>query len=500
MTITSIGYAGSIGWAAWAQMARDLGTDYGIDGVDDLKVLIKAAAAGEITVAAGTAHGQGIIDTSDSTITLAGLTAANTWYTIVVRRDWTGGPGAEVTTILALAGNAAKAIASARQVGAGVIDDQPIALVHRGSTLDQVVDLRCWWGNGGLYAASVDALAYLGRPGSEVRVGSSTFSRRLGAQWVELPDSIHADRVTDGVLNPARIPNLDAAKITGGVLNAARIPPLPASRINEGVLAAARIPNLDAAKITAGVLAAARIPNLPASRIVEGTLNAARIPNLDAGKLTTGLLHNDRLRNVAGGDDWARFGQRVGGRIGGFSFRVTGGNNIGIYYEDIQLFGIAGFNNVPTYATIQAQGIYEHTTSLQANVYVSSQGTLRRSTSSRRYKDDITPAPRTPSILDVEPRTWVDRAEAERSDGEAPLPRHYGAIAEDLHDLGLTHLVTYDDQGRPDAISYPLVAISLIPEVRALADTVAAQAAQIAALTAAVEALGGPLPTPTQED
>lgn len=493
MTITSIGYAGSIGWAAWAQMARDLGTDYGIDGVDDLKVVIKAAAAGEITVAAGTAHGQGIIDTSDSTITLAGLTATNTWYTIVVRRDWTGGPGAEVTTILALAGNAAKAIASARQVGAGVIDDQPIALVHRGSTLDQVVDLRCWWGNGGLYAASVDALAYLGRPGSEVRVGASTFSRRLGAQWVELPDSIHADRVTDGVLNPARIPNLDAAKITGGVLNAAQIPPLPASRINDGVLAAARIPDLDAAKITAGVLAAARLPAHSASL------------------LTSGWLHNDRLLNVAGGSGWARLGPPGAiasddtfgtGASAGLNFRVTGGQNIGIYAGAKQLFGIEGraADATGAYATIQALGIYKHTTSAAANVAVSSGGVLRRSTSSRRYKTDIAPAPRTPSILDVEPRTWVDKAEAGREQAKAPTHRHYGAIAEDLHDLGLTHLVTYDDQGRPDAISYPLVAISLIPEVRALADTVAAQAAQIAALTAAVEALGGPLPTPTQED
>ena len=54
------------------------------------------------------------------------------------------------------------------------------------------------------------------------------------------------------------------------------------------------------------------------------------------------------------------------------------------------------------------------------------------------------------------------------------LPRHYGAIAEELHDLGLTELVIYDEQGRPDAIAETRIVYALIGEVRELATRLAA--------------------------
>ena len=59
--------------------------------------------------------------------------------------------------------------------------------------------------------------------------------------------------------------NLDVAANTG-VLDVARIPDLDASKITSGVLDAARIPDLDAGKVTGGVFDPARIPVLaPAS-------------------------------------------------------------------------------------------------------------------------------------------------------------------------------------------------------------------------------------------
>ncbi len=68
-----------------------------------------------------------------------------------------------------------------------------------------------------------------------------------------------------------------------------------AADIISGVLDAARIPNLDAAKVTTGTFADARIPNLNASKTTAGTFDAARIPNLDGSKIATGVINIARL-------------------------------------------------------------------------------------------------------------------------------------------------------------------------------------------------------------
>lgn len=126
-------------------------------------------------------------------------------------------------------------------------------------------------------------------------------------------------------------------------------------------------------------------------------------------------------------------------------------------------------------------------------VSVNSTGTLYRASSSLRYKQDVESAAVNTSVLDVEPRTWHDKSEMETraqiedyraAHGEGPLPielqgysaeprRHYGAIAEDVHDLGLTELVQYDAYGRPDSLSYDKFGVALIPVVRELRERIA---------------------------
>lgn len=93
-------------------------------------------------------------------------------------------------------------------------------------------------------------------------------------------------------------------------------------------------------------------------------------------------------------------------------------------------------------------------------------GEIARRTSSRRYKQDIEAAESMDALLDVQPATWHDINDPEGR-------RYFGAIAEDVHDLGLTHLVTYDGEGRPEALRYDLVGVALIPLVRALTEQVA---------------------------
>ena len=95
---------------------------------------------------------------------------------------------------------------------------------------------------------------------------------------------------------------------------------------------------------------------------------------------------------------------------------------------------------------------------------------VRLSTSSIRYKQDVTPAPVLDRLLDVEPVTFRGISEVQEHGDKAPVG--YGAIAEWVHDLGLTHLVDYSD-GRPNAVNYDRIGVGLIPHVRALRDRVA---------------------------
>lgn len=76
-------------------------------------------------------------------------------------------------------------------------------------------------------------------------------------------------------------------------------------------------------------------------------------------------------------------------------------------------------------------------------------------TSSRRYKTNITLLEDDfLKILLLEPKTYT------RLQGE-PNRWEIGYIAEELHDLGLTRLVEFDPQGRPDGVNYEKMVLYL---------------------------------------
>lgn len=135
---------------------------------------------------------------------------------------------------------------------------------------------------------------------------------------------------------------------------------------------------------------------------------------------------------------------------------------------------------------------------------------LSRSTSSRRYKQDIEDHDLDPTtILKMRPRTWRDRGDVK---GDPDCARRYiGFVAEELDDLGLTEFLEYDSDGRPDAIAYDRLSVAMLVVLRwlagrlkgeraridALETQVADQQAQIAELTAQVTALAARLPEGT---
>ena len=95
-------------------------------------------------------------------------------------------------------------------------------------------------------------------------------------------------------------------------------------------------------------------------------------------------------------------------------------------------------------------GAYGQTTSGSVNLRVTSDGQLKRSTSSIRYKKDITDATwGLAEVLKLKPITFKNN-----STTEVDEKTYAGFTAEDVHDLGLTEFVDYNENNEPDALAY----------------------------------------------
>ena len=94
---------------------------------------------------------------------------------------------------------------------------------------------------------------------------------------------------------------------------------------------------------------------------------------------------------------------------------------------------------------------YNFTTSSAANVHIQSSGRMRRSTSSIRYKKDIADASwGLAEVLKLRPVTFKSNGTGENADDKT----YGGFTAEDIHDLGLTEFVEYNESNQPDALHY----------------------------------------------
>jgi hypothetical protein len=182
------------------------------------------------------------------------------------------------------------------------------------------------------------------------------------------------------------------------------------------------------------------------------------------------------------------------------STHISGDNGISVEAPSGQIVVEAGANLFLKGAEVFAQ-IPNITGS--ANLAIggspTTYGALRRIGSSLRYKVDVEPLDLShlsaDEIVDaLQGVTWRDRGMVEEDPGTTlRIPGH---IAEELHDAGLGAFVVYDEQGRPDAISYDRLTAALAQALRTTRDetaqllaTVTAQGEAIADLTARLEAL-----------
>lgn len=124
---------------------------------------------------------------------------------------------------------------------------------------------------------------------------------------------------------------------------------------------------------------------------------------------------------------------------------------------------------------VWSDAVYRRTLAGPANMVVNSNGTIGRVSSSRRYKTEITDAPALERVLDIQPVTFKA---AKPEPGQADQV-YYGVIAEDLDALGLSHLVGYDEEGRPDSVHYDRIGVALVPVVQQLVTVIAGLEARI---------------------
>lgn len=177
MAITSVGYAGTVGDAQWAAMISRVGKSaYSVDDYASFRVTVGAGTRA-LAVASGKASAFGVYDTSNAieNVTLASVPSGTRWDLVVLRRTW----ATKVTAVAVIQGGSTKALPTWTTTPGAVVD-QPLALarVIAGSTVVQeIVDLRCISGDGGLSAFDDLARSYMTQLGTSVRIGDVVWNR-----------------------------------------------------------------------------------------------------------------------------------------------------------------------------------------------------------------------------------------------------------------------------------------------------------------------------------
>ncbi|MBN9208133.1 MAG: hypothetical protein J0H96_05645 [Microbacterium ginsengisoli] len=119
-------------------------------------------------------------------------------------------------------------------------------------------------------------------------------------------------------------------------------------------------------------------------------------------------------------------------------------------------------------------------------------GRFGNTSSSRRYKQDITPAEiDADTFLSIVPFVFHYIAEVRKRDDptfegyvgpDYVVALEYGLMAEDLHAAGLTPWVYYDAAGQPDSVNYTMLVVPLLAVARAERDARAALEARVSDL------------------
>ena len=139
-------------------------------------------------------------------------------------------------------------------------------------------------------------------------------------------------------------------------------------------------------------------------------------------------------------------------------------------------------SSLVTTGRIQTDATYSLTSNGGHPVRILSTGLLVRESSSSRYKKDIANATwGLTDVLKLRPVTFKSNATGENADDKT----YAGFVAEDVHDIGLTNFVEYNDSNQPDAIHYGHMVALLTKAIQELNTKVTTLETKVAALEAA---------------
>jgi hypothetical protein len=188
MTLTTVGFDGSVTEAQWAAMSRNVGSPLPVVlGINDFAVSINASATRTVTVATAPngAMRHGLLTTSDAVASVVlddvTTTGQSRWDAIVLHSDWSTNTVTLTKVNGVAAAGAPQVLPSGLANTPGTTHDQVLALVQitYGSTIPTAIqDRRQWQGKthygstlaslppatAGLYGTSVVLLGRLALP------------------------------------------------------------------------------------------------------------------------------------------------------------------------------------------------------------------------------------------------------------------------------------------------------------------------------------------------
>jgi hypothetical protein len=335
------------------------------------------------------------------------------------------------------------------------------------------------------YASSQAVMRFANAAGRDAALTVSVVKEGMLAY---LKDSniltVNTDGTTGGWVQiyPVITSGITDSQVTNGKLAAASV---SSTNIIDGTITGTDIAS---ATITGSNIAASTITSsnildgtITGTDIASGTITGANIQDGSIGTadLAAGTYAIDISGNAATATN-ATNADTVDGYHANISYAtsqaVVRDTNGAIYVGDVSNFSGNGRYAVTTASSYwvayqgtlattlfrvdSTLGVYSTVVSGRT-VLVNSNGTLGTSSSSERYKEDITPAQIDPAaVLQLEPVTFRYKASTLENDAERPV--EIGLIAERVADAGLEELLYRDKDGRPDGVAYEKLAVYLL--------------------------------------
>jgi hypothetical protein len=286
--------------------------------------------------------------------------------------------------------------------------------------------------------------------------------------------NLSATQITADFLSVNRIQNgsLTGGKLANQTITATQIAnaAIGANQINNGAIIADKIAN--------GAVTAAKIASLTitANEIANLTIDASKIMNLqiNSDKLSSNAVTTVKIANLAVTD--AKISLLNVDKLSGVT--ISGFNGNFLSFQALAVTSTLNNMIAPGFSVSSSNSFYGNTSRVASTLRydgapsitttTGSNNVFRRGTdnvlviftSSKKFKTDIENAPMYP-IDKIRPVVYRGTQEGDEN-------LQFGLIAEELAELDIPGLVSYDNDGEPMGVNYSMIGLLLVDHVRKL--------------------------------